>query len=363
MRTALTILISLHGLIHLIGFLKAFDIYSAKELTLPISKPRGILWLLAAVLMVLAAVCYGIDTSYGWVIALAALAVSQVLIFSFWKDAKFGTIANVILLVIAVIGFSSWMFKNQYRNDVAGGIERTGSIEEEIVTERDLAHLPGPVKKYLEYVGVVGKPKVKSVWVSFDAEMRSKAQDWFPIRAEQYNFFDEKERLFFLEARVKGLPATGYHRYKGGEATMVIKLLSLIPVVEAGGGEMFQAETVTLFNDMCFLAPATLIDRDIQWEVIDESTVKARFTNRGVTISALLYFNGTGQLVNFVSDDRYEINMMQKIRFSTPISDYREINGYNLPTYGEVIWHYPDGAFTYGKFRLQGAGYNVTGFK
>jgi hypothetical protein len=34
------------------------------------------------------------------------------------------------------------------------------------------------------------------------------------------------------------------------------------------------------------------------------------------------------------------------------------MNGYNVPTYGETIWHYPDGAFCYGKFYLKEIEYN-----
>jgi len=29
-------------------------------------------------------------------------------------------------------------------------------------------------------------------------------------------------------------------------------------------------------------------------------------------------------------------------------------------TYGEAIWHYPDGKFIYGKFNLQQVEYNVS---
>jgi hypothetical protein len=42
---------------------------------------------------------------------------------------------------------------------------------------------------------------------------------------------------------------------------------------------MTQSETVTLFNNMCLMAPATLIDSAIVWEAIDARTTKARFTN------------------------------------------------------------------------------------
>ena len=122
---------------------------------------------------------------------------------------------------------------------------------------------------------------------------------------------------------------------------------------------MFESETVTMFNDMCFLAPPTLIDERIEWEPVDSTTARAQFTNQGTTISATLYFNEAGQLVNFSSDDRYDINAMKKYRFTTPLQDYQAINGYRLPNYGEAVWHYPEGPFVYGKFWVKNISYNV----
>ncbi len=57
---------------------------------------------------------------------------------------------------------------------------------------------------------------------------------------------------------------------------------------------MFEADTVTMFNDMCLMAPATLIDKRITWQTIDDLTVAETFTNQSVTISAVLQFNDEG---------------------------------------------------------------------
>ena len=65
--------------------------------------------------------------------------------------------------------------------------------------------------------------------------------------------------------------------------------------------------------------------------------------NGANSISAILYFNEAGYLVNFASDDRYEINDKKQYRFSTPVKNYKEIEGRTIPTYGETIWHYPMG--------------------
>src|SRR5690606_33054547 len=129
---------------------------------------------------------------------------------------------------------------------------------------------------------------------------------WIPLDAEQYNFTDEPARLFYLTGSMFGVPVQGYHRYVGPSATMHIKAAALVPVVKAEGPEMDQGETVTMFNDMCFLAPATLIIPAIAWEEVDERNANAAFTNAGRTIRAQLFFNDAGELIDFTSDDRYQ---------------------------------------------------------
>jgi hypothetical protein len=125
---------------------------------------------------------------------------------------------------------------------------------------------------------------------------------------------------------------------------------------------MDKTETVTLFNDICLMAPAALLDPRIKWQQMDRLSVKAIFTNGQQQISAILYFNAAGALVNFVSDDRTEINANLHIPFSTPIHGWQQVDGRTLIREGDGVWHYPEGAFVYGKFRLKKIEYNVSGF-
>ncbi len=85
---------------------------------------------------------------------------------------------------------------------------------------------------------------------------------------------------------------------------MQVKVLSLYPMVDTGGFEFTTAETVTVFNDMCVMAPAALVGPGITWTSIDDKNVQGTFTNSGHTIRAALYFDDSGALVNFTSDDR-----------------------------------------------------------
>ena len=359
MRILFLLLLSLHGIIHVLGFLKAFQISNVEQLTLPISKTWGILWGITFLLFVSATIFYAFKLPTWWIAALAAVLVSQVLIINFWQDAKFGTVANLIILLVTIVGYANWNFEKSFHKDVQIGLLRTDKIGDEIFVTKDLQHLPAPVQKYLNYVGVVGKPKVKNVSITFEGEMRGKNEDWFKFTSEQYNFMEEPTRLFFMKANVKRLPTNGYHVYQGESAGMYIKIFSLFPVVTQEGKDLFKAETVTFFNDLCLFAPAALIDERIRWEAIDDFSAKAFFTNRGVTISATLYFNKKGELTNFISDDRTDVSDMEAYRFSTPTFAYKNVNGFNLCSGGEAIWHYPDGEFVYGKLRLKQVEYNV----
>jgi hypothetical protein len=359
LRYALLFLLLVHGLIHLMGFVKAFRLAEIPQLTQAISRPAGLFWGLTTLLFLLSAVLYFMNSPNWFFPALAGILLSQLLIFLSWQDAKFGTIANVILLIAAIPAWGSWSFEHSFRSDVKAGMQRAQTLETPLMTEADLKPLPEPVQKYLRYVGVVGKPRVKNMRAVFTGEMRDKGQDWFPFSSEQYNFFDPFERFFFMKARVKGLPTNGYHAFHDRNASMQVKVLSLFPVVDIEGEELRRAETVTVFNDLCIMAPAALVDKRIQWEAMDSLSAKAVFTWQDVSISARLYFDEQGRLVNFISDDRYSVSDMKRYRFSTPLSpDYKDFNGYKLTSYGEAVWHYPDGKFVYGKFNLQEVDYN-----
>lgn len=360
MKILLAAVILIHGLIHFMGFAKAFNYGNMKQLTIPISKPVGTMWMLTAFLFIITFVLFLVKKESWWMVAVPAILISQAVIILSWKDAKFGTIANLLLLIVAILSWGNYHFETAYRKDVKENLQRSNSLAMEILTEADLLHLPLPVKRYLVYVGAVNKPKVTNVHIVFDGQMREKGKDYFQFTSEQYNFFDDPTRLFFMKGKMFGVIVPGYHRYINGTATMDIRFFGLFPIVQKAGDVMNKAETVTLFNDMCLLAPATLIDKRIQWQPVDNNSVKAVFTNRGISISAILYFNAQGQLIDFISNDRTAVSDMKSYPFSTPVHAYRNINGFNLMSAGDAVWHYPDGKFVYGRFRLKDIQYNVT---
>jgi hypothetical protein len=368
MKTVFLIFILIHGVIHLLGFAKAFQLADVSQLTQPISKPAGIFWLITAALFVVSFCFLLLNNHSWWIVAGTAVLFSQSLIIQSWTDAKFGSIANVIILIPVIISFINVLpssFQSRYKAEVQKRLNPISDIS--IVSREDIQHLPAPVQKYLDYVGAIGKPKVHNFRAVFHGSMkRSIEGNWMDITSQQYDFFDDPARLFYIESTLFGIPFDGLHAYVGDSATMQIKVASMFQVADAKGEKMNQGETVTLFNDMCFMAPATLIDKTIQWETVDSLRVKAKFTNKGNSITALLTFNDKSQLTDFISNDRYysiDGKTYTSYPWSTPIREYRDFGGRNVPTYGEAIWHTPEGEYSYARFNLAEIDYNCEEFR
>jgi hypothetical protein len=255
-----------------------------------------------------------------------------------------------------------------YRKAVIEALEFIRFKEVEILTETDIQHLPAIVQKYLHYSGTIGKPKVLNFRAEFKGGIRSKStENYMPLQSVQYNFLtDNPSRLFYIVAKKKGIPAKGIHLYKNQSAIMLIKIFGLFTVADAKGKEMNQGETVTLFNDMCFMAPASLIDRKIVWEEIDSLTIDAKFTNGTITVGATLYFNEYGELINFISNDRFETTDGKtyiNYPWMTPVTGYININGYRLPSGAKLVYKHPEEDFCYGEFNLVSIEYNCKYFK
>ncbi len=326
MKYIFSTLLFLHGAIHLMGFVKAFGYAPIVNIHSEISKVSGLFWLAACILFFAAGAAYLAKADWWYWLSFGAVLLSTILIISVWNDAKFGTLANIIILAGTIIGYGASSFYHVYQRDVSFNLSHPGSHSESLLTEKDIIDLPEPVKKYIRYTGSLGKPKVTNFRIDFSGKIRKNEQSaWMPFSSEQYNFMGATTRLFFMKAVMKGLPVTGFHCFKNGNAYMDIRLFSLFKVQYLTGKEMGIAETVTFFNDMCCMAPATLIDKRIKWLGSDNNSANAEFSNNGITISARLL---------------------------------REVDGYRLATSAEAVYTYPEGDLCYGTFSLKHITYN-----
>jgi hypothetical protein len=365
MRLAFAIMLVVHGLIHLLGFAKAFELAELPELTRPIAAPIGVVWLATALLFLLTAGALFVWPRWWWAIGAVAIAVSMAAIVPSWADAKFGALANLIVLVGVVFGFAAhgpFSPRAAYEREVTRLLD--SPVPDAVLIDADLAPLPVPVQRYLRRSGVIGQPRVHNFRARLHGRIRQGPESrWMPYTAEQHNSVDEPARLFYMDASMLLVPFQVLHRYVGASATMRAKVVGVVPVADMAGPEATQAETVTLFNDMCIMAPATLIDPAITWDETDGRTVRASFTNAGHTIRAELVFNEAGELTNFWSDDRRRASAdgrtLDPVRWSTPVGSYRAFGSIRLASRGEARWHEEGGEYAYIELELDEVAYNV----
>lgn len=224
----------------------------------------------------------------------------------------------------------------------------------ETVTLESIKNLPLPVQKYMKYTGVIGKEKVTSFKMIADGKIKMNINsNWTDIQIEQYNFMREDlVRLFYIKTKVGGIPVYGLHSYTNEDARMLIKVAGIIKVVDKKGKEMRISDTSTLLNDICICAPAALLDNRMEWFTIDDNSVQVIFHTQYCNVTAKLFFNEQGQLINFSTEDRYYIDekgLYHKTKWSTPLYDYKRINDYMLPV-GEAVWNLAEGDYSYCQF-------------
>ena len=371
LRWVVVAVLTTHGLIHLLGVAKGFGWAEVTALKEPISPGAGVVWLLAAMLVLASAVLIATGApTWWWVVAVLAAVVSETAIATSWSDAKVGTAANLVLVLAAVYGFASvgpTSFHAQFRDRSAAALADVRPTPEALVTEDDLAALPDPLAAYVRRSGAVGKPRVNSFSARFHGRIRSGPdQAWMPFTGEQLNTYGPRpQRLFIMDAYRTGLPVTVLHEFEDTTATMRAKVLSLVPVVNASGPEMDRGETVTVFNDLVVLAPSAILDAPVRWTAVDADHVHGTFTDGDQTVSAELTFDANHDLVDFVSEDRLRASMDGKTfehqTWSTPLAAHREANGSRVLEMGEGRWHAPppEGPFTYVEFHIDDIAYNV----
>ena len=364
MRIAIALLFLGHGLISLFGFVKAFSLADVPQLTQPIPVYLGIMWLLAAVLCVAAAVALLWTPRWWWAVGACAVAVSQIAIVTSWSDAKAGTVANLVLAVAVGYGFAS-RGPQSLRAAFDHHVRQTWPAAcAEVVTDADLAPLPEPVQRYLRRAGVVGRARVNDFRLGWRGRIRSGPDAaWMTFTADQVNSWDTPRRFFWMDARMKGLPVDVLHAFDENGATMRVRLLSVRSMVDASGPELTRSETVTIFNDMCVYAPGALPFADVSWESTDPRHAAGRFTLGVNSITAILTFDDDGDLLDFSSDDRSQSSVdgttFIPLRWTTPVRDYAVVGPARVPTRAETRWHPDSGAWSYGEFTLTSLAYNV----
>lgn len=362
MRTAFLIIVLLHGFIHFIGFVKGFGISEVKELTLPVSRPAGVLWMLAALLIISYGILQFADWEYAWTTGFIAVALSQTLIIIFRKDAIIGTLPNIIILSVLIVSFGNYSFQRLVQSETDAFLSRVRISDERIITENDIQELPPPVKNWIRHSGAVGKPFITSGRIIQQAEMKMKPgqKKWIKATALQYTSIEPSGFIWTVDAGMNSLlHFNGRDKYIDGKAEMLIKLNSLFTVVNEHGEKLNEATLQRYLGEMVWL-PSLALSRHISWEQLADTAARALISHKGTTAAGIFYFNPEGDFIRF-SALRYMGNDpdAQKFEWTLDVDEYNTFEGISVPSKMRATWKLPEVDWTWLKLEIKDIKYNV----
>lgn len=366
MKLVLVAVLVIHGLIHLLGFVKGFGLAEVSQLrgeTLvqlgpSWQRPLAAAWLLGGALVVTAAVMLALGAGGWWRVGLAALVLSQALVIYAWPDAKAGTLANVVLAVAVLLGWADARFERV----TDGAVRRLYAslpATAPTVTAAEVTTLPPPVARWLDRAGVVGRARARAVRLRQEGGLRTGAdQPFLDATAEQYFAVDEPGFVWSVRLRMKGLPIAGRDAYLGGHGHMLIAAGALWPIVDATGDKIDQGSLLRFLGEIIWF-PSAAVAPYLRWEAIDERTAKVTMTHASVTASARFTFDEQGRVTAFAAR-RYLGGGAAAVLedWQATCTEWARFDGVEVPVRGVVSWKLAKGDFDYYRWQITAVEYD-----
>ncbi len=269
----------------------------------------------------------------------------------------------VIVIIILFITISKILFDKNITKEVGMLTEEGSKVQSKTFSFNDLKGLPEPVQRYFKYALRDGQEHIKFVRLKQVGEFRMKEnQPWMPIKAEQY--FTTEDPAFIWRVKLTMAPfiwIEGRDMYYQGKGNMFIKLLSTITVADATGSEMDISSLIRFLSETPWFPTALLPSDYIEWKEVDSNSAQAVIKDNGYTASGIFTFNEKGEIIKFVTNDRYmEVDGKYfKEQWGGYYRNYQEINGMKIPIEAEVEWNLSDRDLQYVKLKITDIQYNI----
>ena len=260
-------------------------------------------------------------------------------------------VAAIILLLAVWFNIPYSPVKTQFKNDVAARTQNTATLTGALDSAA-FANLPPLIQKYLEKSGYIGSERRSHLTMEYkDVDFGLGVnKPRLKIDYTHTDFADSPDRLAFIDSKMFGVPFQGYDYYTDGKGGMKGVLAKLFTLFDQTGPEMDKACLITYLAEAFFLPDALLKDF-ITFTQVDERTVEATITNKGVAASGVFHFNDAYEMISFTTNDRGQIapdGTIEYIPWEAQCENYKEYSdGIRRPTVFRAVWKNKGGDFIY----------------
>ena len=255
-------------------------------------------------------------------------------------------IAAAIILLLAIwfnIPYSP--VKTQFQNDVEARLQSVTAISGTL-DSASIASLPPLIQKYLETNGYIGSERHTHLTMEYkDVDFGMGVnKPRIKIDYTHVDFADSPDRLAFIDSKMFGIPFQGYDYYMNGKGGMKGFLAKLFTLFDQTGPAMDKACLITYLAEAFFL-PEALLKDFITFKQIDDHTVEASITNKGVTATGVFHFNDAYEMTSFTTNDRGQISPDP---WEAQCENYKTYSdGIKRPTIFRAVWKNKDSDFVY----------------
>jgi hypothetical protein len=213
--------------------------------------------------------------------------------------------------------------------------------------------LPPLVRDFVER-GVGEGRSASRVRFRQEGEMQLKPGQWKRFIAEQEMSVTEVE--FVWRARFPIVPFVAMQVrdwYRSGRGGLEARLLG-IPLKRLSGPDVSKGEGVRYLAELPWAPQAMAANDELEWRVVDASTVEVATTAGADRIAVSLHFDRHGDVAASSADARPRDVDGQAVAtpFGGEFRDYAVLGGIHVPTTAVVYWELPEGRFDYFRARM-----------
>ena len=327
----------LHGLIHLMGFVAYWPLGKISELPYKTTLLGGrwdiglggmrafsLLWLLAALGFVIAAIALALGRSFWAPLMLAAVLLSMVICILDWRAAFRGALIDVVFLLALGVVFGLRVKPAPFP---AYGATSTPAQMAPFPTG-----LPEPVERFYHLTYGEEIPVYQSAVFSGRGTIRFMGIT-FPGRVRFTHIAGQGYR-HYLEATFYGLPVFKVNEhYLDGRARLVLPvgIVENDPGVDSAANQGLWAETL-------WYPAVYLTDPRVHWEAVNDTTTRLYVPFGEEEQEFTVQFDPQTGTVARMETLRYRDEKAGKLRWWTETIQGKSQNGKPAPEYAAATW-------------------------
>ncbi|HON17361.1 MAG TPA: hypothetical protein PLA51_12875, partial [Spirochaetota bacterium] len=194
-----------------------------------------------------------------------------------------------------------------------------------------------------------------------EAEMKIKPEQkkWFSAKAIQYTAIDLPGFIWSVDVKMNSFVSfLGRDRFEDGKGEMLIKLNSLIKIVDERGEKLDEGTLQRYIGEMVWL-PSLALSPYIKWQEVDNNSAIATMNYKGNRASGTFYFNAEGDFVKFTAM-RFMGNepLSKKYQWVLLVEDYKFFEGIKVPSKMTATWKLEKEDWTWLKLEIKDIKYN-----